>query len=209
MKQHKDLLAQEDEQHTTAIQRAKMDLEAKATALEIEMNRQNEETLALVARARGSSRAPSSRATSRAPSLAPAFVDVPLSVEKDTADSPTRPDLAPESVSEKTPVEEAEVKRSPSGSSLKSPEEPKSPLPSQGKKVKPNDPCPCDNGKKYKKCHGSPSRSNTPVTSPVASPKLAPNVDPTIPGESGQVDEFQRGYLEMASRLNSMMNPNN
>lgn len=107
MKQHEDLLAQEDTQHTAAVERARMDLEAKATALEMEMNRQNEETLALVARARGSSRAssraPSSRTTSRAPSLAPAPVEVPEVPEETKSEAMT---TAPIEVPEQTIVDE-------------------------------------------------------------------------------------------------------
>ena len=34
------------------------------------------------------------------------------------------------------------------------------------KKVRPNEPCPCGSGKKYKHCHGAPSRKGQ--TSPVA-----------------------------------------
>ena len=30
-----------------------------------------------------------------------------------------------------------------------------------GKKVGPNDPCPCGSGKKYKKCCGSPEKRNS------------------------------------------------
>ena len=32
---------------------------------------------------------------------------------------------------------------------------PTKPLPDDNKKVGRNDPCPCDSGKKYKKCHGA------------------------------------------------------
>ena len=36
----------------------------------------------------------------------------------------------------------------------------------KGKKIRPNEPCPCGSGKKYKHCHGSPARRNQ--ASPVA-----------------------------------------
>ena len=36
------------------------------------------------------------------------------------------------------------------------------PVQREGRKIRPNEPCPCGSGKKYKKCHGAPGAAPLP-----------------------------------------------
>ncbi len=62
---------------------------------------------------------------------------------------------------------------------------PKAPRRNAENKVRPNDPCPCGSGKKYKKCHGSVAaggRGNAPAPPGDAGPYHDPSVGRNFPG---------------------------
>jgi preprotein translocase subunit SecA len=50
-------------------------------------------------------------------------------------------------------------------------------------KVGPNEPCPCGSGKKFKKCHGAPSRAATPTGAVAALSTAAAGDGSTVPAQ--------------------------
>ncbi|CAN5527417.1 MAG: preprotein translocase subunit SecA [Rubrobacteraceae bacterium] len=61
--------------------------------------------------------------------------------------------------------------------------EPKAPRRNAENKVRPNDPCPCGSGKKYKKCHGrTDGRQSAPAAADAAGPYQDPSIGRGFPG---------------------------